>query len=474
MSKAKGIADRSYNEFLLESPTLKPEPIQLPELLTWVRRSDALFLKKLSTNDMSWAFPGERNKHQNGPYLPEALRTGGFFPILMSIKPDKPHIRELPLLRTFWPQVETGSRTSRVVHYSNKGPETHLTGVPKAAFETLSPASFLLGGRLTAMDDGARYWFATIDSNGVVAEGLEAILDLPAAFVFAEYSPHDFSRSTVDDDEELIRELIEAQGKGAVKAFIARNPVPHANALALAAQREYMGNHRMAALDPFRMERPGDALMQISRDIEFRLYKKYERRHRVGQVLQVVLDRNGHRGIADLISAVVRSFGELNATFLSAGQQRKSRGGLSFELHIATMLDDGRIPYQAQIITGSRRPDFVMPSLGFLRSRSRQSDAALILAAKTTLRERWKQVESEKLNCPVFLATVDDRISPGAINQIAKMGIVLVVPESLKAAKETWYSKSPHVITFRDFFHVEVKERRLSRWPPWGAPQQLW
>jgi hypothetical protein len=154
----------------------------------------------------------------------------------------------------------------------------------------------------------------------------------------------------------------------------------------------------------------------------------------------------------------------LNSTFLSAGQQRKSRGGLSFELHIGAMLEDGGIPFNPQIITGSRRPDFVMPSLAALKSRGRGVDEALVLAAKTTLRERWKQVESEKLNCPVFLATVDDRVSKEAIDQIGKLGIVLVVPEALKGASETWYSKASNVITFRDFFHVEIKEKRLSAW----------
>src|SRR5690606_12369600 len=100
----------------------------------------------------------------------------------------------------------------------------------------------------------------------------------------------------------------------------------------------------------------------------------------------------------------------IDAVFLSASQQRKTRAGRSFEHHIAAALTAGRIRFVAQAVTGGRRPDFVMPDLAQLKNRRRARGDALVLAAKTTLRERWKQVSSERINCEVFLATVDDRI----------------------------------------------------------------
>lgn len=42
----------------------------------------------------------------------------------------------------------------------------------------------------------------------------------------------------------------------------------------------------------------------------------------------------------------------------------------------------------------------------------------------------------------------------------ARIGIVLVVPESLKASKEAVYEKQDEVITFRDFFHDQIRARR--------------
>ncbi len=71
----------------------------------------------------------------------------------------------------------------------------------------------------------------------------------------------------------------------------------------------------------------------------------------------------------------------------------------------------------------------------------------------------------------LFLATVDDRVSAEAIADMANLGIRLVVPESLKKSKETDYAGDENVISFRDFFDIEVRHAR-----PWllsGMPSDL-
>jgi hypothetical protein len=128
------------------------------------------------------------------------------------------------------------------------------------------------------------------------------------------------------------------------------------------------------------------------------------------------------------------------------------------------MLRDGRIPFEEQKITGSRRPDFILPSVEALKSKNRTPIEALILAAKTTLRERWKQVALEKFNCGLFLATVDDRVSSPAIEDMSKHGIWLVVPESLKNSNETCYKDKCNIITFREFFDEEIARKRSGFW----------
>ena len=84
------------------------------------------------------------------------------------------------------------------------------------------------------------------------------------------------------------------------------------------------------------------------------------------------------------------------------------------------------------------------------------------------MRERWKQLGLERRQAPVYLATVDDRVSSAAIAEMAANGIVLVVPESLKHAKETDYGAFDQVITFRQFFddHIASRPTLLVPGPP--------
>lgn len=160
------------------------------------------------------------------------------------------------------------------------------------------------------------------------------------------------------------------------------------------------------------------------------------------------------------MAALVRGFGELDRLFLSAAQTRKSRAGLSFEHHIQRLLKDGRIRHEAQVVFGGRRPDFVLPDVASLNNPAHVE--SLILSLKTTLRERWKQLGLERRLGTVFLATVDDRVSTPAIEEMARNGITLVVPELLKKSKEACYSNTADVITFRDFFREQISARRPS------------
>src|SRR5690606_22020372 len=121
----------------------------------------------------------------------------------------------------------------------------------------------------------------------------------------------------------------------------------------------------LTSFDPWQIAAPGDAVMKISREIEYRLYRGHELRRRAAELLSIL------SGDLDLPSAVVRRYPDIDAVLLSASQQRKTRAGRSFEHHIAAALDAGNIRFQEQAVTGGRRPDFVLPDLRTLRSRTR-------------------------------------------------------------------------------------------------------
>jgi hypothetical protein len=421
------------------------------DIQEWIGKSNQLLIKKLSRNDCSWA---DGSGHQNGVYIPRIIRETNYFPQLKNINHDKPHIFESQF-RTLWP-VTGEVKLSNLKHYSNKGTEMHFTGVPKTEFTELTPASLLLGGILREPINDIYHWFMVVDSATEEVELLEAMFDLESEFRYGIFNPSDALKLQKDETDLLIDELNIAIKNGALASFIATvSKMPAPEQLAAEAQHVFLSQHNLENLNPYEMSNPGDAIMKISRDIEYSIYKRAERRHRAAEVIKILTN-----GGADIVNSVVRGFSDLDAVFLSASQRRKSRAGSSFEQHISRVLNDGKIAFEEQAVTGGRRPDFVLPNLVILKTKNRPFNEAIVLSAKTTLRERWKQVTLEKFNCALFLATVDDRVSSAAIDDMNNRGINLVVPESLKESKETYYSGKNNVITFREFFDEEISVKR--------------
>ena len=419
-----------------------------------IGESDQLLVKKLSRNDTSWA--DDPGKHQAGFYIPQPIREAGFFPELRAENPGKPHIftAEVTVL---WPQ--TGETTlSSMRHYSNKGPETHFTRLPKPLFRELTPASLLVAGRFVRQVAGCGWWIVILDSAGEEAELLETVLDFPVDFhhgIFSADALKSARSADQDELEELVEQFREAIRTGTLAKLAARySSIPDPEAIAIHAREQWLQSQRRTSFDPWDIAAPGDAIMQISREIEYRLYRGHELRRRASELLSIL------SGGSDLASTVVRKYPEIDAVLLSASQQRKTRAGRSFEQPIAAALKGGGILFQEQAITGGRRPDFVMPDLRTLRNSQRNHSDALVLAAKTTLRERWKQVSSERLNCDVYLATVDDRVAATSIEEMAALGIQLVVPESLRDSNEACYKGQDNVLTFRDFFDEAIRAKR--------------
>jgi hypothetical protein len=435
---------------------------------SWSSRSDLLLLKKLSRNDTSWSMPG--GGHQAGFYVPRDVRESGFFPPLIA-REDKPHIFQTSC-PSIWPQ--TGElKSSMMRHFSNKGSETHITVVPHDVFQHLNPASLLLCGRLRKPIGGSSYWFVVIDSHSDDAEMLETALEISSDFHCAIFPASKLLKANqLEKDEEglLIEELQRAIKGGTLEEFIASvSRLPSPAKLAEEAQKTYLAEHGLTSLDPFSIERPGDAIMYISRDIEFRIFRGYELRKRAAEIVGVLAKEN------DLSCAVVRGFSGMDSIFLSASQQRKTRAGRSFENHLAALLKHGKVRFEEQAILGGRRPDFVLPSRKVVRAAAKGNSAdAAILSAKTTLRERWKQIKREDFGCHIFLATVDDRVSPQALDEMQDSGIKLVVPESLKKANDTTcYGAHANVISFRDFFDEELSRKRPSLISRIGHPHPV-
>ncbi|MBY8824608.1 type II restriction endonuclease [Sphingomonas colocasiae] len=434
----------------------------LAELL---HTADSVLVKKLSNNDRDWAqLP---NKHQHGVYIPPEQRDSGFFPPLVAKErdPDADEIRET-YFHTDWPQVAEAKNDTRLVNYTSKGAETHMTRVPKAAFSTLSPASHLVMGRYSA-GDGATYRCLTIDSNSDDALVLADVFGLDADFVIGIFEPQAFLTAERDRIVDFAELVIAAWLAGDIAQFAVENAtMPATLELAGMARAQYLAQHRLPDLNPFKLDRPGDAVREISRRIEWDLFREYQRRERATALVRTVLgDRPREISAGDFIRGLVDNIGEIDRLMLSASQQRKSRAGYSFEHHIEAVLTAGNLPFAKQVVMDAKkRPDFVLPSLRQLKRPKLGSTRGIILSAKTTLRERWKQVQREMAGSELFLATVDESIAANAIEDMAALGIILVVPEGLKASSDTEYVRHPNVIGFKDFFEIEITRNRLPGW----------
>ena len=101
-------------------------------------------------------------------------------------------------------------------------------------------------------------------------------------------------------------------------------------------------------------------------------------------------------------SSSVEQFVSLAQTIL---QSRKSRSGNSLELHVReTMIEEGlhadRDFTHRPVIEGGKRPDFIFPSKTAYENASFPQARLRMLAAKTTCKDRWRQVLNEASRVP--------------------------------------------------------------------------
>lgn len=112
--------------------------------------------------------------------------------------------------------------------------------------------------------------------------------------------------------------------------------------------------------------------------------------------------------------------------------RRKSRAGKSLEHHLAAIFDGNKIHYKSQAVTeGSKKPDFLFPSQEAYQDFSFPAEKLNSLAAKTTCKDRWRQVinESDRLRGSTkYLCTLQQGISAAQMDEMQAEQVVLVVP----------------------------------------------
>jgi type II restriction enzyme len=112
--------------------------------------------------------------------------------------------------------------------------------------------------------------------------------------------------------------------------------------------------------------------------------------------------------------------------------RRKSRAGKSLEHHLSAMFDGNSLYYQAQPRTeGNKRPDFIFPGEAAYHDSSFPTEQLIFLGAKTTCKDRWRQVINEANRITEkHLFTLQQGISAQQLDEMEAEHITLVVPAS--------------------------------------------
>ena len=111
---------------------------------------------------------------------------------------------------------------------------------------------------------------------------------------------------------------------------------------------------------------------------------------------------------------------------------RKSRSGKSLEHHLHQVLLCNGIPFSEQAVTEeSKTPDFIIPSISMYHDPSYPAEKLVSLAAKTTCKDRWRQIlnEADRLrDRPKYLCTLQQGLSSKQLEEMKAEKVILVVP----------------------------------------------
>lgn len=213
---------------------------------------------------------------------------------------------------------------------------------------------------------------------------------------------------------EIGRTTPEAREKAAFNSFIAALEVdfPASEEMSAAARfiQDKLYDHAEYALT-----NPDRKLLDWT-DMEYKLFRAIEYA-RYGELIT-----NGFPNVEAFINTA-------NVVL----NRRKSRAGKSLEHHLNAIFNKNRLLYTAQAVTeGNKKPDFIFPSQEAYHDAAFPTEKLISLAAKTTCKDRWRQVinEADRLrDRPKYLCTLQQGISPAQMDEMQAENVILVVPK---------------------------------------------
>ena len=145
---------------------------------------------------------------------------------------------------------------------------------------------------------------------------------------------------------------------------------------------------------------------------------------------------------------------------MSFQQRRKSRAGSALENHLEAVFGAHGVTYSRTAVTENNlRPDFVLPSIQHYRDATFPATRLTVLAAKTTCKDRWRQILNEAARVEIkHLLTLEPSISENQTAEMRLESVQLVLPLSLHATYAA--TQRPWLMSMKMFIELVAARQR--------------
>ena len=164
------------------------------------------------------------------------------------------------------------------------------------------------------------------------------------------------------------------------------------------------------------------------------------------------------RIVGERLAAHYFGVDELLTFSKSIHNRRRVRAGLAFENHLRALFVGNHVRHSFKRRTeGRSEPDFLFPGIDRYRDPSFDETGLTMLAAKTTCKDRWRQVLQEAARIEhKHLCTLEPAISTPQLEEMAAARLTLVVPAKIAPSYEV--PVGVEILTLADFIQL-VRER---------------
>ena len=150
-----------------------------------------------------------------------------------------------------------------------------------------------------------------------------------------------------------------------------------------------------------------------------------DREERIFRAIEKIL-------VAEKLAEGFASVDDFIGYSLSVQNRRKARMGFALQNHLSRIFTARQLRFDAQVVTEIRnKPDFIFPGIREYRDATFDSELLIMLAAKSSLKDRWRQILDEAERIPnKHLCTLERAISVDQTRTMSARNVTLVIPSA--------------------------------------------